>query len=275
MTGPLTGVLGTSAESAARIGLIRSILFGVIMERCLFAHEPARSVPTAELEPLLTEVLAMAFGAPRAPAPAAPRSAPPLSPPSQPGPAADADTRVFALRTECAARYRTLIGRVVKRHGISLAAFEALAELRRAEVPYRRTMSELATAGAVRAGGVTHHADRLERAGLIERERDERDRRLVRLRLTPAGLGLVDRVGDERRAGERQLLDSLRPDGRRRLTALLDTLGHALADDARPHDAAPPQDEARAQAEHHRRPSTTAGRAPPQAEHHRRPSTTA
>jgi AcrR family transcriptional regulator/DNA-binding MarR family transcriptional regulator len=242
VTGPLTGVLGTSDEAAARIGLIRSVLFGVIMERYLFAHEPARSVPSAELEPLLTQVLTTAFGSAVAPAPVGePRASEPTAPPAPapapspaPAPATDDDTRVFTALTDCAARYRTLIGRVVKRHGISLAAFEVLTELRRAGAPYRRTMGELATAGAVRAGGITQHADRLERAGFLARERDERDRRLVRLRLTEAGLDLVERVGEERRAGERELLDGLRPDERRRLTALLESLGHALSEDGAP-----------------------------------------
>lgn len=222
VTGPLRGVLGETPEAAARIGMIRSVLFGVIMERYLFAHEPARSVPTAELEPLLTDVLAAAVG------PAA-RDTDPAASPAH-APATDADTRVFAALTDCAARYRALIGRVVKRHGISLAAFEVLAELRRAPAPHRRTMSELAAAGAVRAGGMTQHADRLERAGLIERERDERDRRLVRLRLTEAGRDLVDRVTRERREAERELLGGLRPQERRELRALLGTLGDALTD---------------------------------------------
>ncbi|WP_420032743.1 TetR family transcriptional regulator [Streptomyces sp. cg28] len=225
VTGPLTGVLGDSSEARARIGLIRSILFGVIMERYLFAHEPARSVPTAELEPLLTAVLAAAVGGTQAPTPA-----PGPATPADHGPATDADTRVFATLTDCAARYRALIGRVVKRHGIGLAAFDVLAELRRAGAPYRRTMSELAAAGAVRAGGMTQHADRLAGAGLIERERDDRDRRVVRLRLTAAGRDLVDRVAEERRAGERELLDRLRPDERRRLDVLLGALGRTLAD---------------------------------------------
>ncbi|WP_353941511.1 TetR family transcriptional regulator [Streptomyces sp. HUAS MG91] len=234
VTGPLTGVLGDSSEARARIGLIRSILFGVIMERYLFAHEPARSVPTAELEPLLAAVLTAAVGG--AEAPAAPVPAPAAAPPDDDNaPATDADTRVFATLTDCAARYRALIGRVVKRHGIGLAAFDVLAELRRAGAPHRRTMSELAAAGAVRAGGMTQHADRLAGAGLIERERDDRDRRVVWLRLTPAGRDLVDRVAEERRAGERDLLDRLRPDERRRLDVLLAALGRTLTESADAH----------------------------------------
>ncbi|MFJ8822094.1 TetR family transcriptional regulator [Streptomyces sp. NPDC102467] len=222
VTRPLQGVLGDSADGRARTGLVRSILFGVIMERYLFAHEPARSVPTDTLEPLLTAVLAAAVG-----------TAPPPNAPTEPAaPATDADTRVFTALTECATRYRALIGRVVKRHGIGLAAFEVLTELRRAGAPYRRTMGELAAAGTVGAGGMTQHADRLERAGFLERERDERDRRVVRLRLTPAGLDLVDRVAEERRAQERQLLDGLRPDERRQLRLLLGALDRTLAEPA-------------------------------------------
>ncbi|MFJ9177392.1 TetR family transcriptional regulator [Streptomyces sp. NPDC102360] len=230
VTGPLQGVLGDGPEAAARIGMIRSVLFGVIMERYLFAHEPARSVPTADLEPLLADVLATAIGTPAEGAAGPPR---PADSPAA-SPATDADTRVFAALTDCAARYRTLIGRVVKRHGIGLAAFELLAELRRAPAPHRRTMGELAAAGVVGAGGVTQHADRLARAGLIERERDDRDRRIVHLRLSEAGRVLVDRVAEERRAGERELLDGLRPDERRDLRRLLGTLGAALTDPQSP-----------------------------------------
>ncbi|MHB9754801.1 TetR/AcrR family transcriptional regulator [Streptomyces sp. BYX5S] len=224
VTEPLLGVLGDTDDSRARIGMIRSILFGVIMERYLFAHEPARSVPTADLEPLLTDVLATAVGA----------AAHPAEPRPGHSPATDADTRVFAALTDCADRYRAVIGGVVKRHGIGLAAYQLLAELRRAPAPHRRTVGELAAAGAVRAGGVTQHADRLERAGLVERERDDRDRRVVHLRLSEAGRELVDRVTEERRAGEREVLDGLRPQERRELRALLGTLGASLTDRGRP-----------------------------------------
>ncbi|MFD6279143.1 TetR family transcriptional regulator, partial [Streptomyces sp. NPDC060209] len=59
---PLAQVLGTTAEADVRAAVIRSVLFGVIMERYVFAHEPAASVPTAELAPALADVLATAFG---------------------------------------------------------------------------------------------------------------------------------------------------------------------------------------------------------------------
>lgn len=59
---PLARLLGDSAEAEVRIAMIRSVLFGVIMERYVFAHDPAVSVPTGDLAPALTDVLTTAFG---------------------------------------------------------------------------------------------------------------------------------------------------------------------------------------------------------------------
>ncbi|MBA0050894.1 TetR family transcriptional regulator [Streptomyces sp. AJS327] len=232
---PLRRLLGGHDAAEARIAMIRSVLFGVIMERYLFAHEPARSVPTDTLEPLLADVLTAALTG-RSPEPGPepdPGREPDTGadtarqPPASPTPGASGPA-VFAALNECTTRYRTLIGRVVKRHGVSLAAFEVLAALRAAGAPYRRTMGEIAAAGAVSAGGVTQHADRLEEAGLITRERDGQDRRIVRLRLTPAGLDLVGSVSEERRGQERELLAGLVPGDQRQLAALLDGLRRSL-----------------------------------------------
>ncbi|MFD5140056.1 MarR family winged helix-turn-helix transcriptional regulator [Streptomyces sp. NPDC058378] len=94
--------------------------------------------------------------------------------------------------------------------------------------PGRMTMGEAAAAGPVRAGGLTQQADRLAEAGLIRRERDTDDRRIVRLSLTPEGLALTDRVAAVRADQERELLAGLGPAERRRLTALLGTLAKTL-----------------------------------------------
>ncbi|MFH8734752.1 MULTISPECIES: TetR/AcrR family transcriptional regulator [unclassified Streptomyces] len=227
---PLRRLLGDCDAADARIAMIRSILFGVIMERYLFAHEPATSVPTGTLEPVLADVLTAALTG-RIPERRAPEPDPAAAPrplvreaPGASGPA------VFAALNACAAHYRTLIGRVVKRHGISLAAFEVLSALHATSAPYRRTMGEIAAAGAVSAGGVTQQADRLVEAGLIERERDGQDRRIVHLRLTPAGADLVGRVAEERRAHERELLAGLVPGEQRQLAALLDGLGRSMTE---------------------------------------------
>ncbi|MET7658174.1 TetR family transcriptional regulator [Streptomyces sp. NPDC005463] len=226
---PLRRLLGDCDAADARIAMIRSILFGVIMERYLFAHEPATSVPTDTLEPVLADVLTAALtGRVPEPAPEPDLEAAPR-PPVREAPGASAPA-VFAALNDCTARYRTLIGRVVKRHGISLAAFEVLAALRTVGAPYRSTMGEIAAAGAVSAGGVTQHADRLVEAGLLTRERDGQDRRIVHLSLTPAGLDLVGRVSEDRRTHERKLLAGLVPGDQRQLAALLGSLRRSLTD---------------------------------------------
>jgi MarR family transcriptional regulator, transcriptional regulator for hemolysin len=50
-----------------------------------------------------------------------------------------------------------------------------------------RAQQEIAAAVGVEGPTLTHHLDRLEKAGLIERARDPEDRRAVRVELTPAG----------------------------------------------------------------------------------------
>ncbi|MFD9503310.1 TetR family transcriptional regulator [Streptomyces sp. NPDC060035] len=261
---PLARLLGDSAEADVRTAMIRSVLFGVIMERYVFAHEPAASVPTGELAPALTDVLTAAFGdaldparrqvrgtegtgegvparpegpeagsqeagsqeieRPEAQRPESRRSAPAPTPPG----ADDSASSLFDMLSECAQRYQGLVGRTVREYGISLPAYEVLATLRDAGEPYRRTMGEVAAAGTVRAGGLTQHADRLEAVGLIRRERDADDRRIVRLCLTPEGIALSERVFAARSAQERELLAGLGPADRRRLSGLLGALGQTL-----------------------------------------------
>ncbi|MFG2586935.1 TetR family transcriptional regulator [Streptomyces sp. NPDC048438] len=237
---PLAEVLGTTDEADVRTAVIRSVLFGVIMERYVFAHEPAASVPTAELAPALTDVLAAAFGDVRRPVPAratgaeaegpdrqAPGSAE-ASPPAPSAPEQPGTASLFALLNDCAARHQLVVGRAVRAYGISLPAYDVLATLREAGAPYRLTTGEVAAAGSARAGGLTQQADRLAEAGLIRRERDTGDRRIVWLCLTPEGLELTDRVSDVRSERERELLAGLGHAERRRLAALLGTLAQTL-----------------------------------------------
>lgn len=241
VSAPLMGLLDGSPTAEASAALVRSILFGVIMERYLFAHEPARSVPTADLEPALAAVLAVAL-----------QDMP--TPPPQPGQqdaatqatSADAVTRILAeWRTEfpdtdssalavfgrlhrCFLRYQTQISRVVERRNISIAALDVLMALRRAGAPYRRTAGDLAASSLVSTGGITLRAERLEEAGLILREGDENDRRIVYLRLTDTGLALIDDLVGEHFANELEMLAGLAPPERRRLEALLARLERLL-----------------------------------------------
>ncbi|MEU1196295.1 TetR family transcriptional regulator [Streptomyces sp. NPDC005813] len=245
---PLVRLIGESVRSDVRLAMVRSILFGVIMERYMFAHEPARSVPTEQLEPALADVLATAVGAreatpeagsagsARADAGLVRADTGPVRADTGPTVEAPAPEELFGPLQACLQRYRALTGAVVKDFGIGVAASEVLDALRRAGAPYRRTMGEVAGVVSLSQGGLTMQADRLAESGLIERERDGRDRRIVRLRLTPAGLDLAARVADARAAGEREMLAGLGAAEQGRLRDLLALLGRSL-DEAGPEHA--------------------------------------
>ncbi|WP_084530944.1 TetR/AcrR family transcriptional regulator [Nocardia miyunensis] len=237
VSGPLTRLLDGSATADASAGLVRSILFGVIMERYLFAHEPARSVPAEELEPALAAVLAVALQDMPTPADVAEEAEDTgadtvvriLAEWQAELPGTDVSAlAVFGRLHRCFLRYQTQISRIVERHGISFAALDVLTALRRAGAPYRRTAGDLATSSLVSTGGITLRADKLEEAGLILRERDENDRRIVYLRLTDAGLALTDRLIEDHFANELDMLAGLVPAERRRLAALLERLERSL-----------------------------------------------
>jgi DNA-binding MarR family transcriptional regulator len=73
----------------------------------------------------------------------------------------------------------------------------------------RATMSEIAHLTYQSGGTVTGIIDRLADAGLVERERDEGDRRVVYVRTTPAGSAKLDEVEAARRAQMAQMTRAL------------------------------------------------------------------
>ncbi|WP_025158730.1 MarR family winged helix-turn-helix transcriptional regulator [Leifsonia aquatica] len=72
-----------------------------------------------------------------------------------------------------------------------------------------RTPGDIATALGVHPSNATRTGDKLVRAGYAERTGDPRDRRSVRLVLTPTGADLVTRVISRRRAALADVLESL------------------------------------------------------------------
>jgi DNA-binding MarR family transcriptional regulator len=83
--------------------------------------------------------------------------------------------------------------RSVERWGVTLAQFDALAEIARAT---RRgfTFGELSRLLLVTSGNLTGIVDRLEGSGLVRRQQWTRDRRVVRIHLTSKGRRLVNRI---------------------------------------------------------------------------------
>lgn len=129
-------------------------------------------------------------------------------------------------------RYQAQLAPVFEQHGISMAAFDVLAALRRSGEPYRQTMRDLGGVTLVTAGGLTQRVDRLESAGLVRRERDVTDGRVVHVQLTPAGLGLIDRITRAHFANEKDMLAGLGENEQRQLARLLRKLERSLDDAA-------------------------------------------
>src|SRR5690606_15794958 len=70
------------------------------------------------------------------------------------------------------------------RFGLDRGEFDVIATLRRSGPPYRLTPTQIYTSLMISSGGLTHRLDRLEKAGLIRREKSERDGRSMLVALT-------------------------------------------------------------------------------------------
>src|SRR4051812_5903890 len=102
-----------------------------------------------------------------------------------------------------AALVRQLDAELQAAHGLSLSSYEVLLLL--ASAPQRRQrMSELANATLITLGGVTRLVDRLERDGLVRRERCASDARGIEAVLTDEGLQRLRAAAPTHRAGIRE-----------------------------------------------------------------------
>jgi DNA-binding MarR family transcriptional regulator len=86
---------------------------------------------------------------------------------------------------------RALDAELEREHGLPLTSYDVLIQLSLA--PDRRLrMFELAEAVVLSRSGLTRLVDRLERGGLVERERGEVDLRQMYAQLTDRGFGVLE-----------------------------------------------------------------------------------
>ena len=90
------------------------------------------------------------------------------------------------------------------------------------------SLRELAAEEGISAPALSGHVDRLEKAGLIERVRDEEDRRRVGLTLTEEGEGLLRRVRARRTTWLTDRLRGLDDDGVAAIEAAIAPLARLL-----------------------------------------------
>ena len=93
------------------------------------------------------------------------------------------------------------------------------------------TLGELAAAEQVTAPTITKVVEKLEAHGFVTRHADEQDRRVCRVRVTPAGRKQLDTVRRRRTAWLSSRLKTLSPDELERLAAAADVLEKLTAAD--------------------------------------------
>jgi len=106
-------------------------------------------------------------------------------------------------------------------HGLEAWEFDVLAALRRSGPPYELSPGQLVSQTLVTSGTMTNRIDRLEARQLVGRRPDPDDGRGVLVRLTPAGLTLVDTALAALLERERALLAGLDDASRAGLAQLL------------------------------------------------------
>ncbi len=118
-------------------------------------------------------------------------------------------------------RVRAFVADIVEPHGITGQQYNVLRILRGAEPDGLPTLT-IAERMIERAPGITRMIDRLETKDLVERERRGGDRRCVHVRITRAGLGLLDRLDAPIRRADRAAFAALDDREVSQLAALLE-----------------------------------------------------
>ena len=109
--------------------------------------------------------------------------------------------------------------------GLTLSQFQLLDALDRGTA---RTPGELAEAAAVTAPTATRMLDLLERDAIIERRRDDADRRVVSISLTPEGSRRVKLRRTKIAQRRKKVFEALSPDERSRGAELLRHLADVI-----------------------------------------------
>lgn len=100
----------------------------------------------------------------------------------------------------------------MSRWGLNEGELNVLAALRRSGPPFALTPTELYQGLLLSSGAMTNRIDRLEQQALVERQRDEQDRRRVLVVLTDEGRELIDEAMDAHVANLGDMLGILDPD---------------------------------------------------------------
>ncbi len=147
------------------------------------------------------------------------------------------EATIALLRT--ASVVRRTYTRLLEPHGMSLAQYNALRIVRGAGsggIPTLAIRERMVEEGTT----ITRLLDKLERAGLVRRERNDADRRQVFCVATADGRRLLDRLDPEMDAADEEAVAVLAGEDVERLIALLDAVRAANAERGAPRTATRP-----------------------------------
>ncbi|MFI2764696.1 MarR family winged helix-turn-helix transcriptional regulator [Streptomyces echinatus] len=91
-------------------------------------------------------------------------------------------------------------------HGVEHGEFDVLTTLQRSGPPYTLTAGAFVKASMVTSGAITNRIDKMEAKGLVERVRDDDDRRTIKIRLTEHGHEITRAAFADHLANYAQLL---------------------------------------------------------------------
>lgn len=106
----------------------------------------------------------------------------------------------------CAALLQKALEGTFSEFGLSSWEFDVLATLRRSGAPYCLAPTALFSALMVTSGTMTHRLQRLEASGLVARVANTEDARSTLVKLTPAGLALIDRAVEKHVDNEHRIM---------------------------------------------------------------------
>lgn len=115
--------------------------------------------------------------------------------------------------------------------GLDRGEFDVIGTLRRSGPPYRLTPTDMYASLMISSGGLTHRLDRLQKTGLIRREKSPHDGRSVLVALTEAGVALAEKAFRTDMASESSFLHALDGKEREALAVLLRKLIVGIEDD--------------------------------------------
>lgn len=136
-------------------------------------------------------------------------------------PSLSLENRIFLTVLKAADFLSQEAEQFLKAHGLTGAQYNVLRILRGAE-PDGLACREISERMISHDPDMTRLLDRMEKRGLITRERGKDDRRVVRTRITPPGLELLKKLDDPVRSLHREQFQHMQPGKMKLLAQLLD-----------------------------------------------------